>query len=155
MFKSISTKFIIAVMTIIVISFAVLAFIVGSTITSYSVEERKAVTEESAVTVKDFLENEINRIKVRIENTLSRKALSRAIRLLFKKMPNEAICELEYSSELGNAKATYTLGTFYEFGFGVPADKKAAYELYEAAARGGFFDERNEFKKAILKLSKR
>lgn len=100
-------------------------------------------------------ENEIRSIKERIENTASRKALSRAIRLLFKKMPSEAIRELEYSSELGNAKATYTLGAFYEFGFGVPTDKKAAYELYETAARNGFFDERNEFKKAILKLSKR
>lgn len=62
MFKSISTKFIITVMTIIIISFAVLAFIVGSTIASYSVDERKTVTQESAVTVKDFLENEINRV---------------------------------------------------------------------------------------------
>lgn len=59
MFKSIFTKYIAAFMTIIIVSFAVLAVIVGSMIRSYSTEERKAVTAESALTIKDFFENEL------------------------------------------------------------------------------------------------
>lgn len=58
MFKSIFTKYIAAFMTIIIVSFAILAFIVGSLTASYSLNERKSITTESANTVKDYLENE-------------------------------------------------------------------------------------------------
>ncbi len=58
MFKSIFTRYIAAFMSIIVISFAVLAVVVGSIVATHSMNERKSITEESANTVKDFLENE-------------------------------------------------------------------------------------------------
>lgn len=98
---------------------------------------------------------EMRVIKKRKENKLAKRAYSRAARLLYKKLQNEAITELENSSELGYAKATYTLGAFYEFGFGTKVDKEKAYKLYKKAAENGFIDNRNEFKKDILKLSKR
>lgn len=60
MFKSIFTKYIAAFMTIIIVSFAVLALIVGSMITSYSIDERRAITTESAVTIKEFFEKELS-----------------------------------------------------------------------------------------------
>ena len=59
MFKSIFTRYIAAFMTIIIVSFAVLAVIVGSMITAYSVDEKMATTAESAYTVKEFFENEL------------------------------------------------------------------------------------------------
>ena len=60
MFKSIFTKYIAAFMSIIIVSFAVLAFIVGSMAVSHSVRERESITTESAQTVKDYLENEFS-----------------------------------------------------------------------------------------------
>ena len=59
MFKSIFTRYIAAFMCIIIVSFAVLAFIVGSMITSYSNDEKRVITTESAFTVKDFFEKEL------------------------------------------------------------------------------------------------
>lgn len=59
MIKSIFTRYIVAFMSIIIVSFAILAFIVGSMITTYSNDEKKAITTESAFTLKDFFENEL------------------------------------------------------------------------------------------------
>jgi len=47
-------------MTLIIVSFAVLAFIAGSLITSYSEDERISITTESSKTVKDYLQNEMS-----------------------------------------------------------------------------------------------
>ena len=60
MFKSIFTQYIAAFMSIIIVSFAVLAFIVGSMAASHSVTERKSITAESSQTVKEYLENEFS-----------------------------------------------------------------------------------------------
>lgn len=46
-------------MTIIIVSFAVLAFIVGSMLRSYSLDERKEITTSSAQTVKEYIEKEM------------------------------------------------------------------------------------------------
>ena len=62
MFKSIFTKYIAAFMTIIIVSFAILAFIAGSLITSYSEDERISVTTEASKTVKEYLENEMTQV---------------------------------------------------------------------------------------------
>ncbi len=59
MFKSIFIKYIAAFMTIIIVSFAVLAVIVGSMITSHSVDERKSITSETALTIKESFEREL------------------------------------------------------------------------------------------------
>lgn len=59
MFKSIFTRYIAAFMTIIIVSFAILAIIVRSLTAAHSTEERKAITGESAATVKNFFETEI------------------------------------------------------------------------------------------------
>ncbi len=59
MIKSIFTRYIVAFMSIIIVSFAILAFIVGSMITAYSNDEKKAITSESAFTLKDFFEKEL------------------------------------------------------------------------------------------------
>ena len=61
MFKSIFTQYIAAFMSIIIVSFAILAFIVGSMVASHSLTERKSIATESANTVKDYLENEFSR----------------------------------------------------------------------------------------------
>ena len=66
-----------------------------------------------------------------------------------------AIRELEYSSEMGLAKATYTLGAFYEFGFGTPCNREKAYALYALAEERGFCDPRNEYKLDVLKTSRK
>ncbi len=62
MFKSIFTKYIVAFMTIIIVSFAILAFIIGAMITSNSMEERHNIATESALTVKDYLENKYHNV---------------------------------------------------------------------------------------------
>ena len=43
MIKSIFTRYIVAFMSIIIVSFAILAFIVGSMITTYSNDEKKSI----------------------------------------------------------------------------------------------------------------
>lgn len=49
-------------MTIIIVSFAILAFIAGSLIKSYSEDERISVTTEASKTVKEYLENEMTQV---------------------------------------------------------------------------------------------
>jgi len=61
MFKSIFTKYVAAFMAIIIASFAVLALFVGAMIYSNSIDEYQYIAEESAFTVKDYLENEYRR----------------------------------------------------------------------------------------------
>lgn len=58
MSKSIFFKYIAAFMSLIIVSFALLAFIVGSMIAQHSLTERKTITMESATTVKEYLQNE-------------------------------------------------------------------------------------------------
>ncbi|MBE6642133.1 MAG: HAMP domain-containing histidine kinase [Ruminococcaceae bacterium] len=60
MLKSIFTRYIAAFMTIIVVSFAVLAILVGTMISSHSIDEKRTVTTESSITVKNFFENELS-----------------------------------------------------------------------------------------------
>lgn len=59
MFKSIFMRYMSAFISIIVVSFAILAVSAGSIVASHSMNERKTITKESANTVKEFLENEI------------------------------------------------------------------------------------------------
>ena len=80
---------------------------------------------------------------------------SRAMRLLYLDKFELAKDSLVAASTIGSAKATYTLGCFYEFGLGVKADKDLAYKLYEDAFRGGFRDPRAEYKLIILKILKK
>ena len=61
---------------------------------------------------------------------------------------------LEVSAELKHAKAIYTLGCLYEFGFGVPADKERAYAMYDSAYSLRFRDPRSKYKQKILKMAK-
>ena len=63
MFKSVFTKYVAAFMAIIIASFAVLALFVGAMIYSNSIEEYQYIAEESAFTVKDYLENGITTIQ--------------------------------------------------------------------------------------------
>ena len=60
----------------------------------------------------------------------------------------------EAAHRQGCARATYTLGCFYEFGLGVTCDKDMAYELYEEAFRNKFRDPRASYKLIVLKLIK-
>ncbi|MBR5314955.1 MAG: HAMP domain-containing histidine kinase [Clostridia bacterium] len=60
MIKSIFTRYLAAFMSIIIISFAILAVAVSSMVTSHSMNERKSITAGSANTVKEYLENEIS-----------------------------------------------------------------------------------------------
>jgi len=59
---------------------------------------------------------------------------------------------MERASELGYAKATYTLGCFYEFGIGVKMDRDLAYETYRVAASQGYHDMRAAYKSVLLKM---
>jgi TPR repeat protein len=97
---------------------------------------------------------EARKIRKRVEMKFARQAYSRAIRLLFCGKQEAAKSELEYACELGHARSVYTLGTFYEFGFGTPCDRERAYELYEKAYDGGFTDKRNNYKLDMLKTSR-
>ena len=98
---------------------------------------------------------EAKRVRSRVMKKFARQSYSRAMRLLFSKKEASAIRELEYSSEMGLAKATYTLGAFYEFGFGTPCNREKAYALYALAEERGFCDPRNEYKLDVLKTSRK
>ena len=85
---------------------------------------------------------------------LSERYYSSGIRLLYSQKSEAAMQAFEIADKLGNAKATYTLGCFFEFGLGVPCDKDRAYELYEEAFRNKFRDPRASYKLTVLKLIK-
>lgn len=57
----------------------------------------------------------------------------------------------ETAAALGEAKCTFLLGCFYEFGVGVPCDRARAFSLYEAARSLGYADPRSSFKAWLLK----
>lgn len=97
---------------------------------------------------------EAMRIRTALKNKLRQSAYSRAMHLFYMQKLAPAVAELEYASDEGHGRATYTLGAFYEFGFGVGCDKETAYRLYEKAKDEGFRDKRNSYKLKILKLSR-
>lgn len=86
---------------------------------------------------------------------LSGQFYSRAMRLIYMHKFELAKSACETADVLRCAKATYTLGTMYEFGLGVMCDKELAYSLYERAYKNGFRDPRNEYKLSVLKLVKK
>ena len=79
---------------------------------------------------------------------------SKAIRLMYSGKYSLSVKMLEVSAELKHAKAIYTLGCLYEFGFGVPADKERAYAMYDSAYSLRFRDPRSKYKQKILKMAK-
>ncbi len=92
--------------------------------------------------------NMLDRRKVK----LVRSVYSMGMRLLYKGKYAAARSAMERASELGVAKATYTLGCFYEFGIGVKMDRDLAYATYRAAQEQGFYDVRAVYKSVLLKM---
>ncbi len=83
---------------------------------------------------------------------LLRSLYSMGMRLLHRGKCEAARSIMERASELGYAKATYTLGCFYEFGIGVKMDRDLAYETYRVAASQGYHDMRAAYKSVLLKM---
>ena len=81
-----------------------------------------------------------------------RSLYSMGMRLLYLGKHSAAKSVLERASELGVAKATYALGSFYEFGIGVTADRDLAYATYRLAEDQGFMDVRAAYKSVLLKM---
>ena len=62
---------------------------------------------------------------------------------------------LDVAAKMRHPKATYTLGTLYEFGRGVGEDRKRAYAYYLDAEELGFSDPRSKYKSKILRMLKK
>ena len=88
------------------------------------------------------------------KKALTRSGYSRAMRLIYRKKFSEAAFELEKCVPLCYGKGIYTLACLYEFGLGVPTDRKRAYELYERAFEFKFRDPRARYKLCRLKMSR-
>lgn len=80
---------------------------------------------------------------------------STGMRLIYMGRYSAARAYLEVASRLKHPKATYALGTLYEFGRGCEADRHRAYELYTEAQGLGFTDTRSAFKSKILRMLKK
>ncbi len=83
---------------------------------------------------------------------LLRSLYSMGMRLLYIGKREAAKSIMERASALGFAKATYTLGCFYEFGIGTASHRDLAYETYRVAASQGFLDTRAAYKSVLLKM---
>lgn len=100
-------------------------------------------------------ERELSRLLARRDRGVSNKIYSRAARLLYLKKYTLAKSVLDVAYTLRHPRATYLLGTLYEFGKGTATNKTRAYELYREATTLGFTDERAKYKSVILRLVKR
>ena len=81
-------------------------------------------------------------------------AYSKAMGLIYKRLPEEAREALAICEALGHAKGIYTLGCLCEFGIGAPTDRERAFELYERAYSLRFRDPKAVYKLKVLKMSR-
>ncbi len=89
-----------------------------------------------------------------------RKKKERALRatvceLLYQGKGAQAAPLAEFSAELGNGKALYTLAAMYEYGLGVTIDVQRAADLYARAEAAHFSDERAAYKRILLRQANR
>lgn len=97
---------------------------------------------------------ELRRIYENKKKHMLRSLYSTAMSMLYKKDFAEAKRLLEICVSLGSTEATYSLGCLYEFGVGIPADRRTALNYYKAAYAGGYSDYDQSQKHKILKVTK-
>ena len=98
---------------------------------------------------------EINRLNKNRRAALTRRCYSTAMRLIYMGKYTAAKPLLDVAAKMRHPKATYTLGTLYEFGRGVGEDRKRAYAYYLDAEELGFSDPRSKYKSKILRMLKK
>ena len=99
-------------------------------------------------------EAELERLMKNKTKALSRQLFSKAMRLIYQQKFKDARAILEVCNECGHAQGSYTLGCMYEFGLGGYTDREAAKALYETAYKGKFRDPKNDYKLAILRMTR-
>lgn len=97
---------------------------------------------------------ELRRIYENKKKHMLRSLYSTSMSMLYKKDFAEAKRLLEICSGLGSTEATYSLGCLYEFGVGVPADRRTALNYYKLAYAGGYSDYDQSQKQKILRVTK-
>ena len=99
-------------------------------------------------------EDELLRLFENRKKKMLRSLFSSAARLYFmhKYEPSKKLFSL--ASQLGDARAAYTLGALAEFGLGEPTDRPLAAKFYNEAYEAGFIDYGHKYKKTLLKLSR-
>lgn len=98
---------------------------------------------------------ELRRIYENKKKHMLRSLYSTAMSMLYKKDFAESKRLLEICAGLGSTEATYSLGCLYEFGVGVPADRRTALSYYKIAYAGGYSDYDQSQKQKILKVTKK
>lgn len=99
--------------------------------------------------------SEIKRLNKNRRVKLTKRCYSTAMRLIHMGKYTAAKPHLDIAVKLRHPKATYTLAALYEFGRGVGADRKRAYDLYIEAEELGFSDPRSKYKSRILRMLKK
>lgn len=97
---------------------------------------------------------ELRRIYENKKRHMVRSLYSTSMSMLYKKNFAESKRLLEICAGLGSTEATYSLGCLYEFGVGVPADRRTALNYYKVAYAGGYSDYDQSQKQKILKVTK-
>jgi TPR repeat protein len=98
--------------------------------------------------------DELFRIYENKKKHMTRSLYSTAMSLLYKKNYGESMRLLEFCSSLKYSAATYTLGCLYEFGIGVPANRRTALDYYKLAYSLGYSDYDQSHKYKMLKMTK-
>ena len=122
--------------------------------TRFCFENAKRTFAMAAEAGSSYAKEELSSLLENKKRHMTRAVYSRAMRLIYKRLYENAKESLEICEKLNFAKGIYMLGCLFEFGLGTPTDRQRASELYSKAASLGFRDTGAKHKSIILKMSR-